>query len=166
MRTSFAALDGVCRALCLMDTELLWGVHLLPPARIESRNVLLFSTAELPADRKHNAAMARPQRATTTPGAIWSTSGSWRSRHVHVWDGLCPEAALPPSRSGSPRRRSHFATLPYQRKCKDLTGVSPHGDLKWRCSAWGWCWFFIYSFSDLLHLNSVCSTRFDPFLDW
>lgn len=82
-----------------------------------------FLAAQLPADWKHNPAMADARRTTTAPGALRSTPTPRRSRHVHVWDGLQPEAVPPPGGHGPAWGWSCLTTLSGQ--CKLRTRPNP-----------------------------------------
>lgn len=85
-RLLFSSRLGLFSTLLLMSGRG-FCKQIVPQLQLIFKDVL-FSPAELPADWKHNTAMAGPQRTTTPPGALCSTPTPRRSRHVHVWDGL------------------------------------------------------------------------------
>lgn len=65
-------------------------------ASADSDDALFPPAAQLPADGKHQPAMADPQWTAGAAGAPWSTGATGRSRHVNVRDGLQLEAVPSP----------------------------------------------------------------------
>lgn len=76
--------------------------------------------AQLPADRKHQPAMADPQRTAAAAGSTWSTGTARRSRHVHVRDRLQPETVHSPGRRWPPWGWRRVTALPSQCKLRTL----------------------------------------------
>lgn len=80
----------------------------------------VFPAAQHLADRKHQSAMADPHRTAASAGPPWASGCTWRSRHVHVRDGLQPEAVPSPAGRRPSWGRRRLAALPSQCKLRTL----------------------------------------------